>query len=224
MKFSLVVASFIFVLSALAHDAATAAYVERCTAALDKFGGKATTVSEGIVTVDKVTYWHSDRTLAELRKNAYRKGELAKERLLGRKVLDLPCGEGSTTKSLHAEGVSVTGVDILLDPKNNPPPFLIQADWHHLPFPDHTFNTVLMNNGIFIYSHQYSDAALKQALGEAIRVKAVDGEILLTGAAEPERLERLASEMGLVQLDKYESHDDWTDQKYAWTYRFQSKR
>lgn len=198
-------------------------YVELCQKSYAHLKGTLDFTAKGEPIVNGVPYWHSDRSLDRLRRQGYPKGELNRERLAGKRVLDLPCGEGAVVTGLRGEGIDATGVDIFLDPEKPHADYLKSADWRHLPFPDRSFDVVMMNSGIWLYSGNYSDDVLAEALREAIRVKADGGEILITGVWDQERLERIADQNGLRWVDRYRSHDQDTNAAARWTYRFVGK-
>jgi len=174
----------------------------------------------GDIQIRGVTYVHTNRTLTRLRQKGYLRGELATDRLKGRRILDLPAGDGAVVTALRKEGIDAVGLDYAYSSKA-PKEGLLRGDWLHLPFTDGQFDSTMMNNGIFLYSRRYQDAELIAALKEAMRVTSKNGgEILIMGVSEPGRLDTLADKLGLKLKNFYQNNDEYTATQSQWTYHY----
>ncbi len=80
------------------------------------------------------------------------------------RVLDVGCGDGQISAQIESrhDGVSVTGIDVLLRPERHIP--VTQFDGKTIPYPDDSFDAVMF---VDVLHHAEEPAAL---LAEAVRV------------------------------------------------------
>lgn len=85
-----------------------------------------------------------------------------------RSVLEVGCGTGHFTRWIEEQGLSAVGLDLstamLLEAETGNQVPYVQADAHHLPFADNTFDLTA-----FVTTLEFLEAP-QQALAEAIRV------------------------------------------------------
>jgi SAM-dependent methyltransferase len=119
-----------------------------------------------------------------------------------RRVLDIGCGDGTLTFQLAQRSDRVWGVDDSLLPlqlargqfeqrRRRRMPLVTNADARHLPFPDETFDCVVLADVI-----EHIDAP-DAVMNEAHRVLRRDGQILLT---TPRR-------QGSIPVHEYHCHE-----------------
>lgn len=85
--------------------------------------------------------------------------------LVGKRLLDIGCGDGGLVRTLAARGVTAAGVDPAAVCLGTDGP-LFKADAQALPFGDGTFDGAVFVNSL----HHVPEAVMGQALAEAARV------------------------------------------------------
>lgn len=97
----------------------------------------------------------------------------------GERVLALDCGPGVMGRKLVARGAEVVGVDmsnaaVARAREKGIEAYQVDLDTEPLPFPDHSFDTVLSDSGI---EHRFH---VQTALDEAVRVLHPGGKLILS--------------------------------------------
>lgn len=104
----------------------------------------------------------------------------AKRRLVGQfieglpghsRILDLACGEGVIVETYRARGWDITGLDY-----NYASEFVTRGDARHLPFPDGSFDAVLLLDAI----EHFGFADQRRVLAEVYRVLKPRGRLMIT--------------------------------------------
>ena len=99
----------------------------------------------------------------------------------GTAVLDVGCGSGEFLRMLEQRGAVAEGVDPAPGMVALAGPHAREADFDHLPWPDHTFDVVTAINAL-----QFADDTLG-ALAEATRVTKRGGFVAIANWAESSR-------------------------------------
>jgi len=100
--------------------------------------------------------------------------------LLGRRVIDIGCGGGALARALHARGAKVTGVDPSPDAVAAaraavPEGRFERASGGALPFEAGSFDLAVFLNSL----HHVPVAEMQEALGEALRIVAPHGRVVV---------------------------------------------
>lgn len=124
------------------------------------------------------TYNRTDRDLFELHDMMlYPPEYLRLERLQGKAVLDLACGDGSLVEELRRKGVEVTGLDVFLNGYQMSKDYYVKAGADDTGFADATFDLILATQGPLTYE---SGDVLAGVLKEIARILKPGGRLLVS--------------------------------------------
>ncbi len=100
--------------------------------------------------------------------------------LLGKKILDLACGDGRMVEQLRRLGVDIVGLDIYLTPYQMSRSYFVRASGHDTGLPAQSFDIVFSSLGPFFYMNKHPEF-IQQLYREVHRILKPGGVLRISG-------------------------------------------
>lgn len=129
---------------------------------------------------DYVRFNRTGRNQRELRKQGiFPLEKISIASLVGKRVLDLACGDGDFVEQMRQNGIDIEGLDVFLNKYQKSRPYYVQAGADDTGYPDSTFDVIITSQGPLSY---YDDRPELQVaiLMEARRILKSSGRLLIS--------------------------------------------